>query len=157
MKRIKKITCPVDFSEISDEALEIAVQLAEKNSSSFQLLYVLPRPNYYDWTLSGMSNVVLDDYFDKAKKEVEAKMKALAAVLEKERPFLEVKYEISDKMDAAQAIIDVAKEFKSDLIVMGSHGRRGMNRVLMGSVAETVLRHAGCAVMIYKSKKTTKK
>ena len=82
MKRIKKITCPVDFSEISDEALEIAVQLAEKNSSSFQLLYVLPRPNYYDWTLSGMSNVVLDDYFDKTKKEVEAKKAATDALLE---------------------------------------------------------------------------
>ena len=55
-------------------------------------------------------------------------------------------------MDTAQAIIDKAKASKADLVVLGSHGRRGMNRILLGSVAESVLRHAGCAVMIYKSK-----
>ncbi len=157
MKRIKKIICPVDFSEISDEALEIAIQLAKKNSSFFHLLYVLPRPNYYDWTLAGMSNIVLDDYFERTKKEVEVKMKALVALLEKDHPFLEVKFEISDKMDPAQVIIDMAKSEKADLIIMGSHGRRGMNRVLMGSIAESVLRHANCAVMIYKSEAVGKK
>lgn len=152
MKRIKKIICPVDFSDISDEALEIGTQLAEKYAAAFHLIYVLPRPNFYDWTLTGMSNIVLDDYFEKTKDEVEVKMKSLAEILEKDHPFLDVQYEISDKMDAAQAILDKAKEFKADLIIMGSHGRRGINRVLMGSVAESVLRHATCGVMIYKGK-----
>lgn len=147
----------MDFSEISDEALEMAVQLAEKNASLLNLIYVLPRPNFYDWTLTGMSNVVLDDYFVQTKKEIEAKMKGLVQLLQKSHPFLEVKYIISDKMDAATAIVDIAKEIKSDLIILGSHGRRGMNRVLMGSVAESVMRHAGCAVMIYKSKAMAKK
>jgi universal stress protein A len=152
MKRVKKILCPVDFSEISDEALEIAIQMAEKFGSTFSILYVLPRPAYYDWTLTGMSNIVLDDYFEKSKKEAETKIKNLKQIIETDHPFLEVDYEISDKMDTAQAIIDKAKASKADLVVLGSHGRRGMNRILLGSVAESVLRHAGCAVMIYKSK-----
>lgn len=157
MKRIKKILCPIDFSELSDEALEMAIQVAEKNSSILHLIYVLPRPNYYDWTLAGMSNVVLDNYFDKTKKETEGKIKTLADMITKEHPFLELKYEVSDLMDPAMTIINKAKELKADLVVMGSHGRRGLNRVLMGSVAESILRQAPCAVMIYKSKSIPKK
>ncbi|MEP7267839.1 MAG: universal stress protein [Saprospiraceae bacterium] len=152
MKKIKKILCPIDFSELSDEALEIGIQMAEKYGSAFSLIYVLPRPAFYDWTLTGMSNIVLDDYFEKSKKEVEKKIKSLVSILEKDHPFLDVEHEISDKMDPAQAIVDRAKEIKADLIIMGSHGRKGMNRILMGSVAESVLRHANCGVIIYKSK-----
>ncbi len=156
MKHIKKILCPIDFSEISDEALEIAIQLAEKNSSVFELLYVLPRPNYYDWTLSGVSNIVLDDYFERTKAEATVKMATLMEILVKEHPTLEIKYEVNDTMDPAQVIIDKAKEINADLIVMGSHGRRGLNRILMGSVAESVMRHAGCAVLIYKGQSLPK-
>lgn len=152
MKRIKKILCPIDFSELSDEALEIAIQMAEKFGSVFSILYVLPRPAYYDWTLTGMAPVILDDYFEKTRKEVDKKIKALKQIIETDHPFLEVEYEISDKMDPAQTIIDKAKASKADLIIMGSHGRKGMNRLLMGSVAESVLRHASCNVMIFKSK-----
>ncbi|MBK7607042.1 MAG: universal stress protein [Saprospiraceae bacterium] len=151
MKRIKKIICPVDFSDISDEALEIGTQLAEKYAAAFHLIMSY-KAQFLRLTLTGMSNIVLDDYFEKTKAEVEVKMKSLAEILEKDHPFLDVQYEISDKMDAAQAILDKAKEFKADLIIMGSHGRRGINRVLMGSVAESVLRHATCGVMIYKGK-----
>jgi nucleotide-binding universal stress UspA family protein len=50
--------------------------------------------------------------------------------------------------DPRHAIIDAATEWPADLIVMGSHGRRGIDRVLMGSVAEAVVRHAPCSVHI---------
>ena len=50
--------------------------------------------------------------------------------------------------DPKSKIIDQAKKWKADLIVMGSHGRKGLNRFLMGSVAETVSRHASCSVEI---------
>ncbi|MEP7321146.1 MAG: universal stress protein, partial [Saprospiraceae bacterium] len=105
----------------------------------------------------GMQNVVLDNYFEKTKKETEVKIKALAELIIKEHPFLEVKAEVSDQMDAAMTILNKAKEIKADLIVMGSHGRKGMNRILMGSVAESILRQAPCAVLIYKSKQSSKK
>lgn len=60
-------------------------------------------------------------------------------------------------MDPAEGILESAKNTKTELIIMGSHGRKGLNRILMGSVAESVLRHAPCGVMIYKSKPTKKK
>jgi nucleotide-binding universal stress UspA family protein len=50
--------------------------------------------------------------------------------------------------DPKSKIIDQAKKWKADLIVMGSHGRKGVNRFLVGSVAETVSRHASCSVEI---------
>ena len=157
MKRIKKVLCPVDFSDLSEETLEIAIQLAEKYGSSFHLIYVLPRPNFYEWTLTGMSNLVLDDWFEKTQKEVQKKIKIKVDLLQKEHPFLEPTYEISDKMDPVEGILGAAKAKKSDLIIMGSHGRRGLNRILMGSVAEAILRHAPCAVIIYKGKTSGKK
>jgi nucleotide-binding universal stress UspA family protein len=50
--------------------------------------------------------------------------------------------------DPKSKIVDQAKNWKADLIVMGSHGRKGIDRFLMGSVAETVSRHASCSVQI---------
>ena len=157
MKRIKKVLCPVDFSDLSEETLDIAIQLAEKYGSTFHLIYVLPKPNYYDWTLTGMSNLLVENSFDKIKDEVQKKLKSKVDQIQKDHPFLDPTYEINDKMDPIEGILAAAKAKKSDLIIMGSHGRRGLNRILMGSVAEAILRHAPCAVMIYKGKTSGKK
>jgi nucleotide-binding universal stress UspA family protein len=53
--------------------------------------------------------------------------------------------------DPKSIIIDVAKEWRTDLIVLGSHGRKGLNRFLMGSVSEAVVRHAHCSVEIVRN------
>ena len=55
--------------------------------------------------------------------------------------------------DAKTQILDVAAEWKADLIVLGSHGRKGMDRFLLGSVSEGVARHASCSVLIVRSAK----
>jgi nucleotide-binding universal stress UspA family protein len=57
--------------------------------------------------------------------------------------------------DPRHAIIDAATEWPADLIVMGSHGRRGIDRLLMGSVAEAVVRHAPCSVQIHRVRPTS--
>lgn len=150
MKRIKKIICPVDFSDLSDETLEIAIQLATQYNSEFHLIYVIPRPNLYDWSLTGMSAVVLENWFEETKKEVDKKISNLVDLIKKDNPKLTVSAEVSEYMDPAEGIIEAAKDQKADLIIMGSHGRKGFNRILMGSVAEGVLRHATCRVIIYK-------
>jgi nucleotide-binding universal stress UspA family protein len=56
--------------------------------------------------------------------------------------------------DARQGIVDCAAEWNADLIVLGSHGRRGVERWLLGSVAEAVVRHARCSVEIVRSART---
>lgn len=158
MAKFKKILVGLDFSKTSDEALELASQLAENNGASMHLFYVLPKPNFYDLSPAGMPAVVLDTkYFEKTQKEATEMMKTAVFDLSKKRPYLIINTEISGDMDTAQAIIDAAKSKKADLIVLGSHGRRGLERVLLGSVAESVLRHAPCAVMIFKSKGVSKK
>jgi nucleotide-binding universal stress UspA family protein len=51
-------------------------------------------------------------------------------------------------MDPRHAIVDCAREWGADLIILGSHGRRGLDRLLLGSVAESVVRHAPCSVEV---------
>ena len=150
MKQIKKILCPVDFSDLSDETIEIAIQLAEKYSASFHIIYVLSRPKLYDWSLSGLSATVLDNWYEETKKEVSAKVNALVELIQKDHPEVIITSELSEMVDPADGIMEAAATQNSDLIIMGSHGRKGLSRILMGSVAEAVLRHAPCAVMIYK-------
>jgi nucleotide-binding universal stress UspA family protein len=55
---------------------------------------------------------------------------------------------VEEEGDPRAKIIDRAAHWKADLIVMGSHGRKGLDRFLMGSVAESVVRHAGCSVLV---------
>jgi nucleotide-binding universal stress UspA family protein len=50
--------------------------------------------------------------------------------------------------DAASLLLDTARDHKADLLVVGSHGSTGLDRFLLGSVSEKVLRHAGCSVLI---------
>ncbi|MDZ4707074.1 MAG: universal stress protein [Saprospiraceae bacterium] len=150
MKQIKKILCPVDFSDLSDETIEIALQLAEKYEAIFHIIYVLSRPKLYDWSLSGMSATVLDNWYEETKKEVNIKINVLVELIKKDHPGVTITSELSEMMDPADGIMEAAATHKSDLIIMGSHGRKGLTRILMGSVAEAVLRHAPCAVMIYK-------
>ena len=152
MKPIKKILCPVDFSDLSDETIEIALQLAEKYGASFHIIYVLSRPQLYDWSLSGMSASVLDNWYEETKKEVTTKIHALVELIQKDHPEVHITSQLSEMVDPADGIMEAATTHKSDVIIMGSHGRKGLSRLLMGSVAEAVLRHAPCGVMIYKKK-----
>jgi nucleotide-binding universal stress UspA family protein len=59
--------------------------------------------------------------------------------------------------DARAAILDRAREWKPDLIVVGSHGLKGLNRILIGSVSEAVARHAACSVLIVRVQPSTKR
>ncbi len=154
MKNIQKILIPIDFSETSEESLEIAQQLARTDTGSLLLLYVLPRPNLHDWTYTGMSALVFDDkQFDQNKQVVKEKLESKVRELSEANPSLNISFEISEEPDASDAILYIATSRQIDLIIMGSHGRRGLDRVLMGSVAESVLRQATCAVLILRKKK----
>ena len=154
MNKIKKILCPIDFSEYSNEAMTYALQLAEANKSNIHLLHVIPQMNYYDWNVTGMYALISEDTFKKEKEETIKKMDALITDVKTKLPTVEITFSIDEPNTITNEISDhilaVAKEKEVNLIVMGSHGRRGLNRLLMGSIAESVMRHAHCGVMIFK-------
>jgi universal stress protein A len=148
MSKIKNILCPIDFSETSNEALEYAVQLAKANGASIHLLSVMEPLVLVD--------SIPADYNEMVEKMREAREHLLDKAVEElqaSAPHLKITSELLTQFDAADAILEAGKKNAADLIVMGSHGRRGLSRVLMGSVAESVMREANCPVLILKLKK----
>lgn len=143
MKAPRKILVPTDFSRFADEALAWACDLAKRYDAELTLLhvyqipalalpegYVLPRPE-------AMSDLMgkLDEALRGERKKAEAAgVKEVRTVLAEGTPFAE--------------IVRVAREGRHDLIVMGTHGHTGLTHALLGSVAEKVVRKAGCPVMV---------
>jgi nucleotide-binding universal stress UspA family protein len=152
MNTFKKILCPIDFSEHADEALKFAVLLAEKNQSSIHLFHVIPEINYYDWNMNGVYPLISEEILNNERNEAKNKLIELVKRFTSENPKIEISYEMIDTHLIADTIVNIAKKTNIDLIIIGSHGRKGLDRILMGSVAEEVLRHAHCNVMVYKKR-----
>ena len=146
MLKIRHVLCPVDLSDTSLRALRHASALAGWYESSLTALYV-------DTTLpiEGVSD--FGDFAIARPAVVEATRPSTAA--EDVRAFVaraacatEVAIAVEPSTHVEGAILERARSLPADLIVMGSHGRSGIERLLLGSVAEHVLRAAPCPVMV---------
>jgi nucleotide-binding universal stress UspA family protein len=132
----KRILAPVDFDESSLSALEMAAKLAQNDGTVF-VLHIVP----VDIDVSGMPQ-----YVDLIKRQENLDHEKLAAIAKQH--LAGVKWEILDEMgQPADVIAEVATKLAADLIVMVTHGRRGLARLVEGSVAEKVLRKAPCPVL----------
>lgn len=135
----RRILCPVDFSESSILALRTAVDLAVQNQASLLLLNVAPRP-------LGESDVVpvaLDPYpfhEDRARAELE---RIGREIVDGKAPY-DTKVDVGDP---ATGILTAIPELESDLVVMGTHGRKGLGHLILGSVAERVVRESPVPVL----------
>ncbi len=137
--RLKKILCPVDFSECSHEALLRAVELAKESSAELSLVHAYQLP-VYDGTL------YVPDMYAEVQKFAEDSVAAWVREAEK---LGAANVKGAAVMGVAwDEIVRRARDEKSDLIVIGTHGRSGLKHVLIGSVAERVVRHAPCAVLV---------
>jgi nucleotide-binding universal stress UspA family protein len=146
MKNISKILVPLDFSAHSKRALEFAVDLARRYDARLELV------NVFDITVYTMPDgmpMFAPGQFDDILADIErllgaAKHDALAGgALLVETKRLEGKPETE--------ILREAREGKFDLIVLGTHGRTGLKHIVIGSVAERVVRHAPCPVFTVKA------
>jgi nucleotide-binding universal stress UspA family protein len=138
MLPIHTILHPTDFSERSTYALHLASALARDHGARLVLLHVFERP-----TMVHGEGVVPSEDMLREKKEELAQLAVPGIGAAPERRFVEG--------DPASEILDIAREIAADLIVMGTHGRTGFSRLLMGSVAEQVVRKAGCPVLTVKA------
>jgi len=137
--QIKTILHPTDFSQRSEYAFKLACSLARDHCAKLVVLHVVPAPAVaYGEVLTG---VAMQSYQEQAKEAMQKLVPADST--------LKVEHRMIDG-DAAQGVLDCAKEVKADLIVMGTHGRTGLGRLLMGSVAEQVVRKAACPVLTVK-------
>jgi len=139
MLPIRTILHPTDFSEHSDYALRLACALARDHGARLVLLHVAAPPTpIYGGDILG---AVPPDSHDEERQRLDQLQ--VPDTVSTERRFVEG--------DAATEILDVAEKTASDLIVMGTHGRTGLARFLMGSVAEQIVRKAPCPVLTVKT------
>jgi nucleotide-binding universal stress UspA family protein len=130
--RIQKILYPTDFSSYSNQAYFHAIALAQNHGASLTVLFVYSP--------------------DRGRGDVDADRRYWREQLEQIRPTdprIPVRHVFLEG-DPATEIVRYGRDAGIDLIVMGTHGRTGLERLLLGSVAEKVLRDASCSVLVVK-------
>jgi nucleotide-binding universal stress UspA family protein len=141
----RRILVPTDFSEPSDAALQYARMVAGKFGASLHLLHVFESPLYLAGAVSA-EVYVADAAAIQAELMEQAKNNLAERVTAGDRERYAVTTDIVTGLSAS-SIVKYATEQHIDLIVMGTHGRRGMSHLLLGSVAEHVVRTAPCPVL----------
>lgn len=139
-----KILCPVDFSEGAREAMRVAAGMARGPGATLVLVYVW-QP--LAWMTDYFGIPLSSDALVEAEKAEESKLAAWKAEAQKLGvPAVETELRRGSPWDE---IVSAARDDAAvELIVMGTHGRTGLQRSLLGSVAERVVRHAPCSVMV---------
>jgi nucleotide-binding universal stress UspA family protein len=140
---IRKILVPTDFSEYSEKSWTWALAMAEQWRSRLFLLHVVPTPSY--------PPLVMGTYFNVAEFEASLRADAEARVREFAGKTQGRTIQVDTQVIVGEPFSDicrVAEREGADLIIMGSHGRTGLSHVLLGSVAERVVRHAPCPVLV---------
>ncbi len=135
----KTIVFPTDFSTASDAALEHAATLAKSMGATLLIVHVEEPPLAY-----GGGEL----YYGIPEPDSERILKMLEDVKPKD-PAVPFTHRLS-MGDPAGEIVRIATDEGAELIVLGTHGRTGVTRLLMGSVAEVVVRRAPCPVLVYR-------
>ena len=141
-----KILIPTDGSQGVEKAIEYAVAIAEKFTSTVHILFVVESSNLligYDQDMASQTQVqsVVEGMYQVGEDAVAKIAKQLS-----ERGIEKVTTKVKDG-HAVEVILEYIKEEGIDLILMGTHGRRGLNRLLLGSVAGEVVHRATVPVM----------
>jgi nucleotide-binding universal stress UspA family protein len=140
---LRKILVPTDFSTSAEQALDWAASLAEHYQAEIVLLHVLP-PASLMWAADLDAEQRMEQELAQLWTQTEARLQQEAVDLQgggkKVTPLVV-------RGQPFHEICEVAKGHQVNVIVMGTHGRTGLSHVLLGSVAERVVRHACCPVL----------
>jgi nucleotide-binding universal stress UspA family protein len=141
MINLTRILVPSDFSECSDAAVRYGLELARKFGARLHLLHVIQDPATQPWAAEGFA-VPLLDALDQWQRD--AKVRLEHAIPAEDRDNAVVTCAIASP---CSEILRYAAANGIDLIVMGTHGRGGVSHMLLGSIAEKVVRRAPCPVL----------
>lgn len=150
MSPYQKILCPIDGSKTSERGMREAAYLAKTMGANLRFFHVM---EFQPAMLGYEGGPVIPAMFDALKAEnteiiARARKFATDQALEASVGSVEaIGTRVSD------SIVDEAKRYGADLIVLGTHGRRGVRRMLLGSDAEAVSREAPCAVLLVRDTK----
>ncbi|MDD9946264.1 MAG: universal stress protein [Myxococcales bacterium] len=145
MPAIQHIICATDFSDASRPAIEAAVQFAARFRAKLNLVHVLHAPAYAGWddgpATAAVHSAFLDD-LRKAAEEGLAEARKLASAVTDEPVELE-----TNLVEGVPHQVLAEMSHEADLLVLGTHGRTGLQHLLIGSVAERTVRLSECPVL----------
>lgn len=142
MLKLKTILYATDLSESSKSAFPLACSLARDHGAQLIVLHVIPSGTHQFLMLAQFGQGESAAQFeDEIRHNLQNQYPAADGV--------RMEYKLA-KGDATNSILEVTQESGCDLIVLGTHGRTGLSRVLIGSVAEHVMRNAPCPVLVVK-------
>ena len=140
-----RILLAIDDSKFSEAAVETVIEQRRPHGTEVRILHVVEAPPLLVARELGGYEPALQNAMEFQKQHAEALVAKTAELLRAEGLKVTAALEVGDPKSK---ILDVAEEWHADLIVLGSHGRKGLNRFLMGGVSEAVARHACCSVEI---------
>jgi nucleotide-binding universal stress UspA family protein len=151
---MKQVLIAVDYDLAAEKVAETGYTIAKAFGSRITLLHVVSDPSYYYSTeyapILGFTGFSVKG-FEHAIEEIrETGGEFLETV--KEHLKDDAVETIVKEGDAAEMILETAKEINADMIIMASHGRKGLERLLVGSVSENVLRHSAFPILIIPTK-----
>jgi nucleotide-binding universal stress UspA family protein len=137
--QLKTIILPTDFSHSDERSLKLATSMARDTGAKLVIVHVEEPATAYGGgeMYYGMPEPSLDD------------LKAMLSRVVPSDPQVPYEHRLLEG-DPATAVTRLAEELPADLIVLGTHGRTGLSRLLMGSVAEAIVRRASCPVLTVK-------
>ena len=136
MASFKLILCPVDFSETSTHALETAIELAPQLNAIIHLVHVYQYPAFSMPEADLATPIDLsiqDEYVERLKEQLEDLCSKLS------HTDLNIDSTLAEGVPYVE-IVETAQKINADLIIIGTHGRTGLSHMLLGSVAERVVR-----------------
>jgi nucleotide-binding universal stress UspA family protein len=154
------IVVGVDFSEQADQALSTAFALAmQQQDAEVHVVSIVPGPNMDpnyrvpDYALAKDQGDGLEGASERLRAHVQTRFDAFDAALPKRPQDGTLRVVSHARVDSpALGIVQLASDLDADLIVVGTHGRHGISRALLGSVAESTVRNAHCPVLVVRQK-----
>ncbi len=139
---VKRILCPSDFSDCSRAALEFAIELAQRLGASIRVVHVFQLPQYAGFEDGLTMAAASAEIFTTLRKKTEEQLRA-----ELELCRTAGVTATAEQVDGVPHAEIVRLSEQADLVVMGTHGRTGLPRLVLGSAAERVVRLAKCPVL----------
>lgn len=146
MVAIRRILVPTDFSEPAEAALRYARALAEEFGSTLHLMHVVPEPYIYPWGTE-ISTMPLVDLLTSSETQAAERLKTLAGDTGTLKDRVKTITAIGTPVDK---ILQQVADDGIDLVVMGTHGRGAVGHLLLGSVAERIVRRSAVPVLTVK-------
>ncbi len=145
----RHILVPMDGSNQSDRALDEAIALARLYGGSLRLLAVLDETKYVNGFEPAL--VVIDDVLPRVSREIGALLESARARAAAKGVEAVIDVVEDDVGGVPETVCTRAAQWPADLVVVGTHGRRGLDRLLLGSVAEAILRHCPVPVLLVRT------